>query len=90
MEMITVCMTEKACERVVFPMNFSKAVNLNQVSVAIVKTLTETNSEFQEILEICEPLCMRHDGIVRTLYYSPECRHPEILAALRSASLLSL
>ena len=80
LEMVAVYMTEKACERVVSPMQFSKVINLYQVSDAGVKALVETNFELQETLYFCKPVCMRHDGI-RTLYDSLECRHPETLAS---------
>lgn len=80
LEMVAVYMTEKACERIVPPMNFSKVVNLYQVSDAGVIAFKETNFEFQETLEVCEPVCIRHDGM-HTLYDSLECRHPDALAA---------
>ena len=80
LEMVAVYMTEKACERVVSPMQFSKVINLYQVSDAGVKALEETNFEFQETLYISKRVCMRHDGI-HTLYDSLECRHPDTLAS---------
>lgn len=83
-------MTEKARKRVVPPWNLSEIVNLNQVSDAVVKDFKETNFEFQEILEVCEPVCKRHDGIFCTFYHSLECRHPDSLGALLSVSALSL
>ena len=50
LEMVAVYMTEKACERVVPPMNFSEVVNLFKVSDAGVKAFKEMNFECQEIL----------------------------------------
>lgn len=52
--------------------------------------LKETNLECQETLEVCEPVCMRYDGMFCTFYHSLECRHPDSLAALRSVTCFSL
>ena len=47
--MVAMNMTQKTCERVVFPLNLSKVVNLYEVSNAVAKAF-ETNFECQEIL----------------------------------------
>ena len=75
--------TEKACERVGHPRECSKVVNLYQVSKAGVKESQQTNFGFQEILEVCELVCMRHDGIC-TVYDSLECGHPSDLPPVPS------
>ena len=74
--MVTVYMTQKACERVFLPLDLSEVVNLYEVSDAGIKAF-ETNFECQEILVVCKPMCERYDGTNRTLYESSECRHPD-------------
>lgn len=74
-------MSEKASERVVPPLNFSKVVNSEEISDAGVKALLrETNFECQEILLFSEPVCMRYNGTIRAFYDSFECGHPDTLA----------
>lgn len=76
--MVTVYMTQKACERVVLPLDLSEVVNLYEVSNADAKAF-ETNFECQETLLVCESMCVGDDGTNRTLYEPPECRHPDTM-----------
>lgn len=72
--MVTVYMTQKACERVVPSLDLSEVVNLYEVSNADAKAF-KTNFECQETLLICEFMCAGDDGTNRTLYEPLECRH---------------
>lgn len=74
--MVTVHMTQKACERVVLSFDLAEVVNLSEVSNAEAKAF-ETNFECQETLLVCESMCAGDDGTNRTVYESPECRHTD-------------
>ena len=81
--MVTVNMTQKTCERVVLPLDLAKVVNLYEVSNAVAKAF-ETDFECQGTLGIREPVRLKDDGTIRTLYDSFECRHAAVFESFKA------
>ena len=82
--MVTMNMTQKTCERVVLPLDLSKVVNLYEVSNAVAKAF-ETNFECQGTLGVREPVRLKDDGTISTLYDSFECRHAAVLKSFKAS-----